>query len=59
MRQWDGGSYVLSMHICMQVIHMQIYPSKNHLARNMQVLQVFFSQDLQDLALNLARLALK
>ena len=37
------------------------YPSKNHLARNMQlrVLQVFFIQDLQDVALNLARLALK
>ena len=34
-------------------------PSKNCLARNMQVLQVFFLQDLQDLALNLARLALK
>ena len=34
-------------------------PSKNHLARNMQVLQVFFLQDLQDLALNLESLALK
>ena len=33
--------------------------SKNRLARNMQVLQVFFLQHLQDLALNLARLALK
>ena len=34
-------------------------PSKNHLARNMQVLQVFFLQDLQDIALNLESLALK
>ena len=34
-------------------------PSKNRLARNMQILQVFFLQDLQDLALNLASLALK
>ena len=31
-------------------------PSKNHLARNMQILQVFFLQDLQDLALNLANI---
>ena len=30
------------------------YPSKNRLARNMQILQVFFLQDLQDLSLNLA-----
>ena len=34
-------------------------PVKNCLARNMQILQVFFLQDLQDLALNLASLALK
>ena len=33
--------------------------SKNHLARKLQVLQEFFLQDLQDLALNLASLALK
>ena len=26
------------------------YPSKNRLARNMQILQVFFLQDLQDFA---------
>ena len=31
-------------------------PSKNHLARNMQGLQVFFLQDLHDLVLNLARI---
>ena len=39
-----------------------IIPSKNRLARNIQVLQVFFLQDLQDLqdlALNLASRALK
>ena len=36
-----------------------VYPSKNHLARNIQILQVFFLQDLQDLVLNLASLALK
>ena len=35
------------------------FPSENHLARNMQVLQVFFLQDLQDLALNLASFALQ
>ena len=34
-------------------------PSKNHLARNIQIFQVFFLQDLQDLAQNLASLALK
>ena len=33
--------------------------SKNRLAKNIQILQVFFLQDLQDLALNLAILALK
>ena len=33
-----------------------ILPSKNRLARNIQVLQVFFLQDLQDLALNLAQI---
>ena len=38
----------------MKVIYM--HPSKNHLARNIQILQVFF---LQDLALYLASLALK
>ena len=31
-------------------------PTKNHLARNMQILQVFFLQDMQDLALNLAHI---
>ena len=36
-----------------------VLPSKNRLARNIQILQVFFLQDLQDLALNLASLALK
>ena len=36
-----------------------LIPSKNRLARNIQILQVFFLQDLQDLALNLASLALK
>ena len=35
------------------------FPSKNGLARNMQILQVFFLQDLQNLAQNLASLALK
>ena len=35
---------------------MDFGPSKNHLAINMQVLQVFFLQDLQDLALNLAHI---
>ena len=34
-------------------------PSKNGLARHMQILQVFILQDLQDLAQNLASLALK
>ena len=34
-------------------------PSKNHLARNIHILQVFFLQNLQDLAQNLASLALK
>ena len=34
-------------------------PSKNHLARNIQFLQVFFLQALQDLSQNLATLALK
>ena len=34
-------------------------PGKNHLARSIQVLQVFLLQDLQDLALNLVSLALK
>ena len=33
--------------------------SKKRLARNMPILQIFFLQDLQDLALNLASLALK
>ena len=33
-------------------------PSKNHLAGNMQILQTFL-QELRDLALNLASLALK
>ena len=36
-----------------------LYPSKNHLARNIQILQVFFLQDLQDLTQNLASLAIK
>ena len=31
-------------------------PSKNRLARNIQVLLVFFLQDLHDLALNLAQI---
>ena len=31
-------------------------PSKNRLASNMQILQVFFLQDLQDLALNLTHI---
>ena len=31
-------------------------PSNNCLARNIQVLQVYFLQDLQDLALNLAQI---
>ena len=31
-------------------------PSKNRLAKNMQVLQVFFLQDFQDIALNLAHI---
>ena len=34
-------------------------PSKNRLARNLQILQVFFLQDLQGFALTLASLALK
>ena len=34
-------------------------PSKNHLARNIHLLQVFFLQDLQNLAQTLASLALK
>ena len=34
-------------------------PNKNRLVRNIQILQVFFLQDLQDLALNLASLARK
>ena len=38
---------------------MELFPSKNRLARNIQILQVFTLQDLQDLALNLASLALK
>ena len=38
---------------------LQQLPSKNSLARNIQILQVFFLQDLQDLSLNLASLALK
>ena len=33
-------------------------PSKNRLTRNIQIFQVFFLQDLQDLALNLASLVL-
>ena len=33
--------------------------SKNHHARSMQVLRVFFLQHLQDLALNLVSLTLK
>ena len=37
----------------------RISPSKNCLARNMPVLEVFFVQDLQNVALNLASLALK
>ena len=36
-----------------------MYPSKNRLARNIQTLQVFFLQNLQVLALNLASLAIK
>ena len=38
--------------------HLNI-PSKNRLARNIRILQGFSLQDLQDLALNLASLALK
>ena len=34
-------------------------PSKNRLAKNIEILQVFFLQDLQGLALNLASFALK
>ena len=34
-------------------------PSNNRFARNIQILQVFFLQDLQDLAQNLAILALR
>ena len=45
-------------------MHIAIYicsyiPSTNRLTRNIQILQVFCLQDLQDLALNLASLALK
>ena len=48
------STYIIIMH------YYYIYiPSKNHLARNIQTLQVFFLQDLQDLAKNLACLALK
>ena len=36
-----------------------LLPSKNLLARNMQILQVFFLQDLQDLAQTLVSLAVK
>ena len=44
----------------MHYYYIYIYiPSKNHLARNIQTLQVFFFKDLQDLAKNLACLALK
>ena len=39
--------------------HEVVILSKNHLARKMQVLQEYFLQDLQDLALNLVSLTLK
>ena len=44
---------------CYRIKIIERIPSKNHLARNIQILQVFFLQDLQDLAQNLARCALK
>ena len=40
-------------------MHPRDSPNKHRLARNIQILQVFSLQDLQDLALNLASLALK
>ena len=45
----------------LRVEHMRLllYGYYSGLARNMQALQVIFLQNLQDLALNLARLALK
>ena len=46
----------LNVKYCPEVL---LIPSKNRVARNMQILQVLFLQDLQDLVLNLANLALK
>ena len=38
---------------CLQYL-LAVVPSKNRSARNIQILQVFFLQNLQDLAINLA-----
>ena len=42
--------------VCKNVANVHVAPSKNCLARNIQILQVFFLRDLQDLALNLAHI---
>ena len=46
----------LSQFACVCTFIVLILPSKNRLARNMHILQVFFLQDLQDLALDLVHI---
>ena len=53
-----GVSLCKPHHMRSTVKSVFLLPSKNRLARNIQILQVFFLQDLQDFALNLASLAL-
>ena len=45
--------------MCTRNVSQWYNPVKNRLERNIQILQVFLLQDLQDLALNLTSLALK
>ena len=50
-----GGMGLIFSHVLVRHL-LGPPPSKNHLARNIQVLQAFFLQDLQDLVLNLVRI---